>query len=337
MKSKSSFLITPLFFILLLFSCIDFVDSPYPALNVKPIPLISGLERATATSFVINDTAYITLGRAGAKHTASLNDCWQFNSTDSSWTRKADFPGHGRVGAIAEVVAGKAYVGFGYNTDLDVYASDTTIFPDFWMYDPLTNTWSKKANFPTKVDSKDAPVNSCSSFVYKNWIYLFSFSAQTHTNNEVWRYNTENNSWEQLSDFPGAPRTAAVSCTDANHYYYGLGSGNRNDWWEYFPETDKWTQRSSLPGKGRVNALAFSVNHRFFIATGRYMGGSVTTGQFFNDIMEFDALKNVWYKRGTIPTVGRENAIAFVLNNKAYIGFGETDALRFNDLWYFEP
>ncbi|HEY6914862.1 MAG TPA: hypothetical protein VI413_09320, partial [Paludibacter sp.] len=191
MKSKLSSFIAPLLFIFALISCIDFVDSPYPTLNLKQIHTISGLARATATSFVINDKAYITLGRAGGKDKGSLNDCWQFNPTDSSWTRKSNFPGHSRVGAIAEVINGKAYVGFGYNTDLFVYASDTTIFSDFWMYDPLFDKWTKKASFPSKASSKDVPVNSCSSFTYKKWIYLFAFSAQTHPNNEVWRYNTE--------------------------------------------------------------------------------------------------------------------------------------------------
>lgn len=336
MRFKFANLTFPLI-IFSLISCIDFVDSPYPNLKLSQINTIPNLARATATSFVINNKAYITLGRIGGKHTSSIKDCWEYSPSDSSWNRKTDFPGHGRVGAIAEVVAGKAYVGFGYNTDLFVYASDTTIFSDFWMYDPLTNKWTQKASFPTRSDSKDAPVNSCSSFTYKKWIYLFALSAQTHSNKEVWRYDTESDRWEQLSNFPGATRTAAVSCTDGTHYYYGLGGGNRNDWWEYFPEKDKWIQLNSLPGKGRVNAIAFSVNHRFFIATGRYMGGSLTTGEFFNDIVEYDALNDAWYKRGTVPTQGRENAIAFVIGNKAYLGLGETDEIRFNDLWSFEP
>lgn len=296
-----------------------------------------GLARATATSFSIDGNAYLTLGRPGGNHTKSTTDCWQFNPTSSTWTRKTDFPGHGRVGAVAEVVDGKAYVGLGYNTDLGVYDTGTTIFPDFWMYDPNLDNWIPRASFPAKAGSKDAPVNSCSTFAYKNWIYLFGLSAQTFMSKEVWRYDASNNKWEQMADFPGDTRTAAVSCTDGNRFYYGLGTGNKSDWWEYFPETDKWKKRCPMPGNGRVNAVALSVNHRFFVATGRHMGGSLTTSRFFNDILEYDAAKDAWYKRGTIPTAGRENAIGFVIGNKAFIGFGETDEIRFNDLWSFEP
>jgi N-acetylneuraminic acid mutarotase len=124
-----------------------------------------------------------------------------------------------------------------------------------------------------------------------------------------------------------------------NHFFFGLGYGGNNirDWWEYFPKTDTWIEKKNIPGKGRVNAMAFSVNNRYFVATGRCFGGSLTDGQFFDDILEFDALKNEWYMRGKIPNGARENAINFVLNNTVYIGFGETDKVRFNDLWSFEP
>lgn len=337
MKIKLKYHLVQLFFIFTFISCIDFVESPYPVLNVKQIQIIPGLARATASSFVINDKAYITLGRSGGKDSNGLKDCWQFDIINSVWIRKSDFPGEARVGAIAEVVNGKAYVGFGFNSGKWVYGTEATIFSDLWMYNPENDTWLKETNFPNKTNNP--PLNSCSSFAYKKWIYIFALSAQTYQSKEVWRYDTEEHTWEQVSDFPCAARTAAVSCTDGEHFYFGLGYNgyNLNDWWEYFPDADKWKERSSMPGPGRINAVAFSVNHRFFVSTGRFMGGSLTTNQFFNDILEYDAQKNVWYKRGTIPTIGRENAIAFVLQNKAFVGFGDTDEIRFNDLWSFEP
>jgi len=317
-------------------SCIDTVDSPYPNILPQSVDIPNGLERATATSFVINNKAYITLGRQGGRGSVWLTDCWQFDPENNTWTRKSDFPGKGRVGAIAEVVDGKAYIGFGYNSGLDVYGTESTIFDDFWMYDAETDKWVKKASFPKILEQLDAPLNSCSSFSYKKWIYIVGLSAQTHMFNDVWRYDTIEDKWEQMSDFPGDARTAAVSCNNGNRFFFGLGA-NRNDWWEYFPETDTWKENKRLPGKGRTNAVAFSVDNRFFVATGRYFGGSLTDGEFFGDIMEYDALRNKWYLRGSIPNGARENAITFVIGNYVYIGFGETDKARFNDLWKFEP
>jgi len=55
------------------------------------------------------------------------------------------------------------------------------------------------------------------------------------------------------------------------------------------------------------------------------------------DLFEYDAMRNVWYERGTLPGGGRENAVAFVVGGKAYIGFGENDQGMLNDLWSFTP
>jgi N-acetylneuraminic acid mutarotase len=332
---------TVLFILSIVFvSCIDTVDSPYPNILPQSIQIPEGLERATASSFVINNKAYITLGRQGTKGSAGLTDCWEFDPENNTWTRKSDFPGKGRVGAIAEVVDGKAYIGFGFNSGSSVYGEDTVAFPDLWMYNPENDSWTRKADFPKRTPDMDAPVASCSSFVYKQWIYILTLSVKNYLYKDVWRYNTQTDKWEQMSDFPGGELVSvAVSCTDGVRYFYGTGySGvNSNEWWEYFPETDTWKQRKSMPDAGRINALAFSVKNRFFVATGRRWGGTLTTGFLYNDIMEYDAIKDVWYKRGTIPTAGRENALAFVVGNNAFIGFGETDKVRFNDLWKFEP
>ncbi len=325
--------------VFLLVSCTDTVESPYPDIIAQSIDVPEGLMRATATSFVINNKAYITLGRQGGRNTVGLTDCWELNSENNSWIRKADFPGKGRVGAIAEVVYGKAFVGLGYNSGTDVYATDTVAFPDFWMYNSENDSWTKKTDFPKKTPEADAPVVSCSSFVYKHWVYIFSLGVKNYKFNDVWRYDTQTDKWEQMSDFPGARRAVSVSCTDGVRYFFGLGyyGNNVNDWWEYFPQSDTWKQRKNMPDSGRINALAFSVQNRFFVATGRRFGGSLTSGLLHNDIMEYDALKDVWYKRGTIPTLGRENAIAFVIGSNAFIGFGETEKTRLNDLWRFEP
>ena len=42
-------------------------------------------------------------------------------------------------------------------------------------------------------------------------------------------------------------------------------------------------------------------------------------------------------KGGLSPNGNRENAISFVINDRAYIGFGENDHTVLNDLWSFEP
>ncbi|OIP81062.1 MAG: hypothetical protein AUK44_10770 [Porphyromonadaceae bacterium CG2_30_38_12] len=323
----------------LLISCSEYVDSPFPNITPLSIPTPAGLERASATAFVANGKAYLLFGRQEAKSSAALNDCWQFDPNDASWTRKANFPGRGRVSAIAEVVDGKGYVGLGYNSGVHIYSSDTVTFSDFWMYDPLTDDWQQKADFPEKAPNKAAPVAACSSFAYKQWIYVLGLSVDNYVFNEVWRYDTKLDTWEKLANkYPGKIRSAGTSCSDGNRFFFGLGYDRESssEWWEYFPETDSWKKRKSIPENGRLNASAFAFNNRYFVTTGRRFGGTLTDGKLFDDLLEYDAAKDVWYKRGTLNGA-RENAIAFVLSNKAYIGFGENEQKRFNDLYCFEP
>ena len=324
-------LLLSLLFPLFIVSCNDgAADSPYPVISFIQKTSIPGTGRASAVAFAVNGKGYVTLGR-NAVYTDSLKDCWQYDPTLDTWTKKAAFPGIARVKAMAAVVNDKAYVGLGFNRYEGAYSGGT--LQDFWMYDPLTDSWSKKANFPST--ATDASV----SFVLNSCIYVGAgFNGSSYTN-EFWKYNTEQDQWSRLKDFPGLARMGAALCADDKHVYFGTGYrvGNYNDWWEYFPATDSWEQRKKLPNAGRENAVSFSLNNRFFISTGRHFGGDLTGGHLFSDILEYDAVRNVWYNRGDIPGGARENAIVFVIDGKGYIGQGENDTAILNDFWSFEP
>ena len=123
-----------------------------------------------------------------------------------------------------------------------------------------------------------------------------------------------------------------------NVCFFGSGykTDNSNDWWEYYPESDSWKQMRNMP-EGRENAVSLCVNNRFFVSTGRFFGGNLTVGHLNPDILEYDAIHNIWYNRGEIPNGKRENAITFTINGKGYIGFGENDSAVLNDFWSFEP
>ena len=206
-----------------LLSCNEAENSPYPAISFSKQPTFQNSERATASSFVINDRAYVLLGRNNNNPVRGLRDCWEFNPSTNLWTRKADFPSVGRVGAIAEVVNGYAYVGFGFNPDKGVFSNDSTIFSDFWRYDPVLNYWTRLADFPVAEYGGIAPLTSCASFTYQKWIYILGLSAKTTAYGHVWRYNTEDNSWERMKDFAASGRGGAVSCSDGEKFFFGLG------------------------------------------------------------------------------------------------------------------
>ena len=316
--------------ILFLGSCNSPADSPSETFLFNALTSMPGNGRASAVAFVINDTGYVSLGRNG-NFNDSLKECWAYNSTTDTWSQKAPFPGKSRVKAVAAVVNDTAYVGLGFNRYMSALSGG--ILNDFWMYVPKTNSWTQRADFPSKA------TDACVSFVFKNCIYVGSGFDGFGFNKEFWKYNPTQNSWIRLNYFAGHERACAIACGDGQHYFFGTGyrTLNENDWWEYFPETDSWFQRKSMPDTGRENAVALTIDNRFFVSTGRCFGGNLTGGHVISGIIEYVLEKDVWYERGNIPNGGRENSICFTINGKGYIGFGENDTNILNDFWSFKP
>lgn len=287
--------------------------------------------RSSAVGFAINGKGYVALGRY-SKNNIQLNDCWEYDPATDLWSEKAQFPGKPRVNAAAAVLNGKAYVGLGFDLNVGAYHPVANL-KDFYMYDPGTDTWTRKADFPS-----NATV-ACVSLTYNNEIYYGAGFNDHNFSNEFWKYNPEKDEWFQLNDFIGDGRAGALVSGDSAHIFFGTGyrTSDEDDWWEFFPQNDSWKKRKSPPDNGRENGVAFAVKHRYFIGTGRHFGGPLTGGNLKSDILEYDAVRNIWYKRGNIPAGNRENAVTFTINDKVYIGFGENDSTVLNDLWSFNP
>jgi N-acetylneuraminic acid mutarotase len=318
---------------LLTCSCSEFVNSPYPLISFEPKTSIPGNGRSSAVGFAINGKGYVALGRDSLSK--QLNDCWEYDPTNDSWTQKAPFPGNARVKAIAATVNGMAYVGLGFNDSNGTSGPEydySACLKDFWMFDPVSNSWIQKADYPSYT------TDACVSFVYNNNIYVGSGFDNHNFKKEFWEYIPEQDKWVRLNDFSGFARASAVICTNGEHVYFGTGyrTLNENDWWEYFPKTDTWNWIGYMPDDGRVNGVSFSINNRFYVSTGMFFRGFMTGGHVLSDILEYDAIRKVWYKRGDLPAA-RDNAIVFSINGIGYIGFGENETKVLNDFLSFDP
>jgi len=324
-------ILLPAIVILLLTGCNDDKLLDGTPFDYRQKTTLPGEGRACAVAFAINDKGYVALGRNNA---GSLNDCWQYNPATDSWSKKSNFPGTGRVKAIAAVVNGCAYVGLGYCQEIGGTSVSAAYLSDFWMYDPIADQWTRKAEFPIKY------TNGCVCYVYNNEIYVGNGYDGTTSSNQFWKYNPTQDKWFSLNQFPGTKRQIAVGSTGTSHFYFGTGFAGYsfNDWWEYFPSTDNWQKRESLPGHGRQNALAFAVGDRYFVATGRYWKGSTEANQYLRaDVKEYDPNRNRWIDRGEISNGKRENGIAFTVDGIVYLGLGEDDKGLVNNFWSFKP
>src|ERR1044071_3179889 len=63
------------------------------------------------------------------------------SKAQDTWVQKADFGGVSRASAVGFSINTKGYIGSGY-----FYNGTLHVFKDFWEYDPLTDSWTQKAN-----------------------------------------------------------------------------------------------------------------------------------------------------------------------------------------------
>jgi len=132
------------------------------------------------------------------------------------------------------------------------------------------------------------------------------------------------NVWIQKADFGGGNRSGVSSFGIGNKGYFTCGLDTDliayNDLWEYDPSADSWTQKASIPGSTRYSASSFAIGTKGYICLG-WEAYSPTPNQL-TDLWEYDPAANSWYPKSAFPGAGRYNAVAFSVNNKAYVGLG---------------
>lgn len=312
-----------LLLILLLTACEDIELTPIS--NWKQLNDFPGEARASATSFVYQDMAFIGLGRSSARE-GFLKDFWQYDSQTDRWTRKADFPGAARVKAIGAVIGDKAYVGLGA-----IAAYEGNQFSDFWEYDIIRDTWKQMASFPglAKNDLFCAVVDNC--------IYTTEGFTDTQFNSDTYKYNPQTNEWIQLTNCP-VKRTGVAGFAIDRKIYVGSGYklANCKDFYCYNTGTDFWNRIADLP-EGRVLSKGISINGQGYVMMGRYWNGSLNGGRLLSDIVKYDPLANKWTRCGDFPGGGRQNMVVFCINEKGYVATGEDDRERKSDVWMFQP
>ena len=315
--------IVPVILLILISACTEYEFTPIN--SWKQLTDFPGTARASASSFVIGEKAYIILGRSGAK-TGFLKELWEYDSTQDSWIRKADFPGVARVKAIAGVIGDKVYVGLGA-----VAPYDGNQFSDFWEYNNTTDTWVQMASFPgiAKNDLFCAVVDSS--------LYVTEGFASTIFNKDTYKYSPKTNTWTRLADCP-VRRSSTAGFSIGSDIYVGSGyyTANYKDFYCYHTPTNTWSRKADLP-EARILSKGISINGKGYIMLGRYWNGSLDGGKLLKDVVEYDPTSNTWTRCGDFPGGARQNMVAFTINGKGYIVGGEDDTERKSDVWMFEP
>lgn len=214
----------------------------------------------------------------------------------SPFKQLKSFPGNARVGTANFSIGNFGYVGIGYY--------DNKIYNDFWMYDPISNLWTRKADFPGKTRIDPA------TFVIGSDAYVgLGLDENYSPVNELWKYNSISNTWTRVKDYPGAGENLSISFSINGKGYAGRASGAQPnlEFWEYNPIQNLWTRKADLPNPIHV--------YNYF----PYFSSS-TFGYYFdsNSLNKYDPVKNEWVQEIACSYPSIPGA-TYIVNNIAYM------------------
>lgn len=226
---------------------------------------LPGVARNSAVAFSIGAKAYVGTGFDGVN---KLSDFWEYDQGTNQWTQKEDLPGTGRYDAVGFSINGKGYIACGY---------DGNYLNTMWQYDPVSDQWIQQASVS---GSKRA---AATAFVFANKAYICSGNNNGEIQQDLRLYDPATNEWTEKTkiydysedsyddDYGSIPRQNAVAFTIGDYIYLATGeTGSINSvTWRYDPVNDTWLQKTGFEGTGRTGAVAFALNNRGFVITGR--------------------------------------------------------------------
>jgi hypothetical protein len=119
----------------------------------------TGLRRVTGVGFSINNKGYVCTGlNATSAGNTFLNDLWEYNPLNDTWTQKNALPAAGRYASFGFAFNNKGYI-LGGETNTSAMTNQ------FWEYNPTIDSWVALPNYI------GGSRNYLSGFVSNNSVY----------------------------------------------------------------------------------------------------------------------------------------------------------------------
>lgn len=267
-----------------------------------------------------------------------------------AWIQRTSFPGDGRHRASGFSIGNRGYLGIGH-----VNGNSASInYKDWWEYDPASDSWSQKADYPTVNYGAIAFATSTRGYVgggafLAGQFYEFNPQANTWTavancpvspgdqgcfsvnnkgyvisGNLLYEYDPATDVWTPKQN---APVTFANWCVGFSEGASGFIK-NGNALYEYKPLYDLWIARAPFPGVNTNGGAALVRDGKAYIISG-YVGALTNVT---SEVWEYNLGNNVWTRINDFQGTSRRFSVAFTINDRGYMGTG-TNGINFNDFW----
>lgn len=304
----------------------------------KRIKNLPGSRRVYGEAFALGNHGYVLLGEEIDRTVISTSkSVFRYSPATNEWTQIGPFYfssfGNSQhyLQLSSFIAGGEAFVGIG--------SSSGSTGP-LMKYVPQTDSWTSAPALPAYADYAATFSTATDGYVTTGRVAGNILSKKT------WEYNGTSGTWIAKADLPGVGRQRAASFSmDGRGYLVGgLSCINCTstanylaDLWEYNPATNQWTLRAPLPGVGRHSATGFSINGIGYIVGGEiYPTGSPYT-IYSKEVWSYTSTTNQWSQLSDFPGGTLSGAVAFVINNKAYVGTGISAGGSQRTFWEFDP
>ena len=284
-------------------------------------------QRYNFDTCIVNGKIFASGGEVDKFGDISIATVEMYDPKTDTWERKADMP-TARSGVSTSVVDGKIYAiggaevnkrrigpGWGYSV---------IELPTVEMYDPVTDTWTQKADMPIAKTAKTCVVDGK--------IYAIGGTAFNNIKKKKpWRldtvevYDPATDTWAKAKNMNHARSGAAISVVDEQIYVMG-GTG----WPQiqnhpgpflssmevYNPKTNQWREIGDMPTP-KSSHIASVINGKIYVMGGFFRGNGLDM-KYFKTIEIYHPETGRWTQKSDMP-IGKSGHTAEVIKGNIYI------------------
>ena len=252
----------------------------------------------------------------------ALSTVEMYDPETDTWERRADMPTV-RSGVSVSVVDDKIYAIGGEEMEkikqYKGHVNKVKALPTVEMYDPVTDTWTQKADMPTPRKTKTCVVDD----------KIYAIGGSAATNKQWWLetvevYDPATDTWAKAESMNHARYDAALSVMNGEIYAMG-GTGwpsNQNQPTPYLssvevfnPKTNQWRERTGMVAP-KAGHSASVIDRKIYV-----MGGYLEESEEFKTLSTieiYDPATDRWTQESDM-LIGKSGHATEVVDGQIYI------------------